>query len=207
MLIIGAGGHAQELLQAMGPLASDAEIYFYDDVTPDVPAELFGRFSVLRNADAARALLARDPAFVLGLGGSTLRWKVAQKFRALGGELQSVVASSAQVGSFGTELGAGLNVMHNTMVANSTRLQEGCLVNTGASIHHDVVLGVYCEVSPGARVLGRCTVGDFCTIGANATILPDVRLGANAVVGAGAVVTRHVAANTVVAGVPARLLR
>lgn len=44
-------------------------------------------------------------------------------------------------------------------------------------------------------------------IGASATILPGVTVGENAVVAAGAVVTRNVPANTVVAGVPARVIK
>lgn len=44
-------------------------------------------------------------------------------------------------------------------------------------------------------------------IGANATILPGVSIGRNAVVAAGAVVTKNVPANTVVAGVPARVIK
>lgn len=44
-------------------------------------------------------------------------------------------------------------------------------------------------------------------IGANATILPGVTIGENSIIGAGAVVTRDVAPGTVVAGVPARVLK
>ncbi|MFI5159924.1 MAG: DapH/DapD/GlmU-related protein [Sphingobacteriales bacterium] len=44
-------------------------------------------------------------------------------------------------------------------------------------------------------------------IGAGATILPGVTVGENAVVAAGAVVTKDVAANTVVAGVPAKIIK
>lgn len=38
-------------------------------------------------------------------------------------------------------------------------------------------------------------------------VLPGVTIGENAVVGAGAVVSRDVAADTVVAGVPAKVIR
>ena len=44
-------------------------------------------------------------------------------------------------------------------------------------------------------------------IGAAATILPGVTIGENAIVAAGAVVSRDVATNTVVAGVPAKVVR
>ncbi|MFC6289315.1 sugar O-acetyltransferase [Levilactobacillus angrenensis] len=50
-------------------------------------------------------------------------------------------------------------------------------------------------------------LGNNIWVGANATILPGVTIGDNAVVGAGSVVTKDVAANTIVVGNPARKLR
>jgi len=44
-------------------------------------------------------------------------------------------------------------------------------------------------------------------IGAGATILPGVTVGENAVVAAGAVVSKDVAENTIVGGVPAKLIK
>jgi len=58
----------------------------------------------------------------------------------------------------------------------------------------------------GLRAYG-ITIEDNVWIGAGATILDGVRIGEGAVVGAGSVVTHDVQPHTVVAGVPARLLR
>ena len=44
-------------------------------------------------------------------------------------------------------------------------------------------------------------------IGANATILQGVTVGENSVVAAGAVVTKNVPPNTVVAGIPAKVIK
>jgi acetyltransferase-like isoleucine patch superfamily enzyme len=44
-------------------------------------------------------------------------------------------------------------------------------------------------------------------VGAGATILPGVTIGENAVVAAGAVVSKNVPANTVVGGVPAKVIK
>jgi acetyltransferase-like isoleucine patch superfamily enzyme len=80
---------------------------------------------------------------------------------------------------------------------------------------------------PGAKVLGsthtglpldlpitktdltirRVTIEAWADIGTNAVILPGVTVGKGSIVGAGAVVTHDVPPFSVVAGVPARLLR
>lgn len=91
----------------------------------------------------------------------------------------------------------------------------------------ELVLGDYVGWGPGAKVLGSLhtgnpitdpiiatdlvikpvTVGFGADIGMNANLLPGVHIGAHAIVGAGAVVTRDVPEYSVVAGVPARVMR
>jgi acetyltransferase-like isoleucine patch superfamily enzyme len=44
-------------------------------------------------------------------------------------------------------------------------------------------------------------------IGAGATILPGVTVGENSVVAAGAVVSKDVPANTIVGGIPAKIIK
>ncbi len=50
-------------------------------------------------------------------------------------------------------------------------------------------------------------IGNDVWLGGNVTILPGVHIGDNVVVAAGAVVTKDVPANTLVGGVPARVIR
>jgi acetyltransferase-like isoleucine patch superfamily enzyme len=51
------------------------------------------------------------------------------------------------------------------------------------------------------------TIGNNVWIGSNVTICPGVVIGDGAIIAAGSVVTKDVASETVVAGVPARYVR
>jgi acetyltransferase-like isoleucine patch superfamily enzyme len=65
-------------------------------------------------------------------------------------------------------------------------------------------------VSPQSRqslVPGHIHIKKNAWIGAGATILPGVTIGENAIVAAGAVVSRDVPADTVVGGVPAKVIK
>ena len=206
MLIVGAKGHAVEILQCL-TAAEREQVVFFDDLTPNQPSHVLGHYPLLRSAAEAQAYLAgTDPRFVLGLGGPALRQRLAAQFQGWGGMLTTVIAATAVVGPHVAGIGTGVNVMHHALVAPNAWLGEGVLLNAGAAVHHDVEVGAYCEVSPGARLLGRCRLGSSCQVGAMAVVLPDVVVGNNAVIGAGAVVTRNVPAGATVVGVPARPL-
>ena len=50
-------------------------------------------------------------------------------------------------------------------------------------------------------------IGNRVWIGAHATILAGVTVGENSIIAAGAVVTKDVPANTIVGGVPAKIIK
>ena len=86
-------------------------------------------------------------------------------------------------------------------------------IGDGVLVGHDTVIATgWHEIGPpearGGELRPRSVVvGDGVWIGAGALVLPGVTIGAGAVVAGGAVVHRDVEPNTLVAGVPARLVR
>ena len=54
--------------------------------------------------------------------------------------------------------------------------------------------------------VGKIVIGNNCFIGAHSKIMPGVTIGDNVIVGAGAIVTKDVPSNSIVAGIPARVI-
>lgn len=75
-------------------------------------------------------------------------------------------------------------------------------------INHDIVHNMLNHLNKGTFEYnsGCIEVMDNVFIGSNSTILPNVKIGPNAIIAAGSVVTKDVKPNTVVAGVPAKVI-
>ena len=103
----------------------------------------------------------------------------------------------------------------DTFISGPLYVDLGARVCIGSRVqvgHHVVLLTEHHDMGPSSHRCGRqeaapITIGDGVWIASCVTILPGVSIGDGAVVAAGAVVTRDVAPNTFVAGVPARLVR
>lgn len=206
MIIIGAKGHTKELLEIFSNSDEAGKILLFDDIAVSVDL-LYDRFSILHTEKAVRDAFMTDKRFVLGIGGPTIRRRLARKFIDWGGELTAAISSEARIGQFEVKLGAGVNIMPGVIIYNSTSIGEGSLINTNAVIHHDAVVGAYTEISPAVHVLGGAVIGNDCMIGAGAMVLPRISIGNGAVIGAGAVVNKNIPAGETWAGVPAKRIQ
>jgi sugar O-acyltransferase (sialic acid O-acetyltransferase NeuD family) len=104
-------------------------------------------------------------------------------------------------------LGSGCYVDMGSVMAPFSDIGDLTFVNRKVSIGHHTKVGKLSTLNPGCNIGGCCVIGEGVTIGIGATILDNIIVGNNAVIGAGSVVTKHVAPNTIVYGVPARFIR
>lgn len=95
-------------------------------------------------------------------------------------------------GAMFTDLG-GIYISDNVLIGPKVTI---------ASVNHPAIPEKRREVEPEPVYIHR-----NAWLGANAVITPGVSVGENAIVAAGAVVTNNVPKNTVVAGVPARVIK
>ena len=123
----------------------------------------------------------------------------------------------------GTKIGTFVEIQKNARVGKNCKISTHSFICEGVVIEDDVFVGhgvmfINDKYPRSTREDGSLqTESDWrvvptlikrgASIGTNTTILCGVTVGEHAVVGAGSVVTKDVPAYTIVAGVPARILR
>lgn len=142
-------------------------------------------------------------------------WHSQEEIRSLLGELfgRPVPDTLRVFPPFYSDFGKNIHVGENVFINACCHFQDhgGVTLGDGCQIGHNVV---FATLNHGLEPADRGTtypapivLGRNVWVGSNATILQGVTIGDNAVVAAGAVVSRDVPANTIVGGVPARIIK
>lgn len=208
MLVIGAGGFAKEILAIQTFNKGLKDICFYDDVNADAPDKLYDLHPILKNLEAAKKYFDEvDRRFTLGVGDPISRYKLANKFEEIGGELVEVVCNKADVGWNDITIEKGVTISFACAVSSSTTIKKGALLNAKSIIGHDSVVGAFTVICPAVIVLGHSKVGNFSFIGTGSIIYPHVSIGDHVVIAPGSIVKRDIPDNALVNGNPAKVLR
>lgn len=104
-------------------------------------------------------------------------------------------------------MGSVINI--GAIIGENTMIDMNCVIGARGTIGKNVHIGAGTII---AGVLeppssNPVTVEDEVFIGANVVILEGVRVGKGSVIGAGSIVTKDVPPNTVVAGIPAKIIK
>jgi sugar O-acyltransferase (sialic acid O-acetyltransferase NeuD family) len=205
MVIAGAGGHSLEILDIVLETVDKSQIAFFDDLS-DIRI-VHSLFPVLKTKEKIMEWFKQDPTFCIGVGAPEQRKVIYEKITSYGGKLQGIKSVKSEMSHYASGVSSCADIFKQTFISSLTQIGYGTLINTGAKVHHETIIGDFCEVSPAAILLGRAHIGDFCRIGSGAIILANIRICSNTTIGAGAVVTKSIEKPGTYVGVPARLIK
>ena len=107
------------------------------------------------------------------------------------------------------------NMLHNSIIPPTAEIGKNSSFGyggIGVVLHRNCIIGENCVIGQGCTIGGRAghggppIIGDNVYIGPGARLLGDFKIGNNVVIGANAVVIKDVPDNSVVAGVPAKII-
>lgn len=106
--------------------------------------------------------------------------------------------------NYHTVIGNNTKIMDNTHITGNMKIGNNVFISVLVATTNDNTMGreEYCE----DHVFGA-EIEDCVTIGAAANILPNIKIGYNSIIGAGSVVTKNVDSNSVIMGIPGKVVR
>ena len=204
LVLVGGGGHASDVLQAIEALNDRGATYLVVGILDDaeVDPRRFDSRGVHQIGDVDD-LDQIDAHWVVAAGWPTTRQALVERIGTAGRAADPIIHPVADVG-VGVELAPGTVVLGGAHLSPFVRIGAHSLVSYGATVGHDTTFGDFASVMPNAAVSGDVVAGHGVLVGTGACVLEGLRLGDRAQVGAGAVVVKDVAEGTTVVSLAAR---
>ncbi|MBV9812373.1 MAG: acetyltransferase, partial [Acetobacteraceae bacterium] len=205
VLVIGAGGHARVLIEALREAGAEVAGLIAPVPKHPAPRRVLG-LPILGDDDVLPRLRAEGLSVaVLGIGGNRLRLAIADRLRDLDVTLPPLVHPAAYVAASAV-LACGAVVLQRAAVGTQAVIGRAAIVNSGAVIEHDGRLDEAAHVAPGCALAGNVSVGARTLVGVGSAVRPGITIGADVIVGAGSAVVADIPDGAVVGGCPAKPL-
>lgn len=207
LIIWGASGHAKVVADIVRLAGRYEIVAFLDDSAPPPSANEFLDLPLLKDIDQLRELRQQGVVnILLAFGHCGARLRLSTLARQEGFTLVSAIHPRAVVAK-DVSIGLGSVIVGGAVINPGSSIGESVIINTCASVDHDCLIEDGVHIGPGAHIGGQVQIGQAAWIGIAAAVKDRIKIGARAIVGAGAVVLDDVPENTVVYGVPAKVIR
>lgn len=198
--VFGAGGHAKVVVGSLLHLGAVVEGLFDD--RPDMWGKDVLGAKVLGPIKEATQM--SEEVGVIAIGDNLTRTRIVRLLK--GWKWMTIVHPKAWVHS-SVQLGPGTVVFAGAIIQPDVRVGAHCIINTGATVDHDCVLDDYVHIAPGVNLGGNVFLGKGALVGIGGVVIPGRCIGEWSTVGAGSVVINDVPRRSVLAGVPAKIIR
>lgn len=201
--IIGAGGHAKVVYDAIIKAAEYQPVAFIDRTGNkrtslfDLPVYTDDKLPELKQSYS-------NLHIIIALGSNNLRCEINKNLQTYDLPLATIIHPSAQI-ACDVKIGEGTVILAGAIINTSTKIGKNCIINTASSIDHDGNIENYVQISPGVNLAGGVTVGEKTFIGTGASIIPEIIIGSNCIIAAGATVIKNLKDRVMAAGVPATI--
>ena len=209
VVIIGAGGHAREVLDillACRRNGDDIEPLGFIDENPDNHGHVLDGLPVLGDFRWFEGVDCTDIEVICAVGTPQVCCKLVQQAQRLGLRFASAISPQACI-SPQARIGQGVMIFPNVIVNTGAVIGDHVTLNVAVTVSHDTIVGDFCNINPGAHLAGNVTVGEGCYIGMGANVIQNITIGSWSIIGAGAAVIRDIPPHVTAVGVPARVIK
>lgn len=206
LVIIGAGGYAQELVWVADDINSCETRWnilgYLDPAQPQRKGQTLYDRPILGGYDDFCP--DRETWFCCGIGNPAARQRECEEAERRGLKPATLIHPKTVIARH-VSIGEGCVVGAGVILTPYSSLGRHCALNIGVGVGHNSSVGDYAVLSPYAQVLGNATVGRLAFLGANSTVQLGRRIGAGSILGANSYLLTDLEADVSAIGIPARV--
>ncbi|OGT47438.1 MAG: hypothetical protein A3E83_01685 [Gammaproteobacteria bacterium RIFCSPHIGHO2_12_FULL_41_20] len=198
-LLIGAGNGAYQLLSVLLDEKHTTAIGILDDLAKNQGKSVLG-VPVLGTVADLEKIVKQEKidSIICAVGVSiAFRKKITEQTLQLGLRLANAIHPSV-VADKNVVVGGGNFIGANSYIGPEVVIRHYCYISSGAIIEHHNKLGSGVMTGPVVVTSGWVSIGDHCKFGTGIFIEPEIVIEHDAVIASGSVITKSIAANTVV---------
>ena len=207
IVVVGAGGHAAVLIEAIRRIPGNSIVGLLDH-QPDLWGTSLLNVPIIGGDDLLPTMKSTHQcdSFVVAIGGIRQFAHRRELFRTAkqAGLQPFTVQHPSCARSPSADIADGCQLLTNSVVNACAQTGENVIINTSAIVEHDCTIGAHSHIAPQACLAGGVRIGTETHIGLGAVVRENLSIGDRVIVGAGAVVVADVPNDSVVTGVPAR---
>lgn len=200
ILVIGAGGHAKSVIDALISCGEYEKIAVLEDFGAE---EVLG-FKVIGKVSDALSYLDEYENAVVAVGNNQFRLKTINELKQIGFKLPVIKHKTAYLSCFSI-VGEGSVLLANSVINAGAEIGRGVIINSSVTVEHDCEISDGVHLSPNSVLCGAVSVGTGTWIGAGATVIDHINIGQKSIIGAGSVVIRDINNSVTAYGNPAKI--
>lgn len=202
IILIGAGGHAKSVIDSINGNENKAVIKGFLDSYKQGShlgyRVLFNNIHQISNP--------KNYHYFICVGDNRIREKWFLDLER--NELKAInIIDKTAIVSKGVIIGKGVFIGKSAIVNNGAQIGNNVIINTRALVEHGCKIADHANVSTNSVVNGDVLVERGAFVGSSSVVNGQLKIGQYSVIGSGSVVIRDVEPLTVVAGVPAKIIK
>ena len=207
--IYGAGGFGKEVLTLINDINKVEKLWnivgFFDDGCKK--GDIINGITVLGTTQDLNNW-NKEISVVIAIGNTIVKKKIIDNINNQYVDYPTIIHPTVLIGDQNyVKIGKGCIICANNIITTNIEIGDFVILNLACTVGHDTTIGNYTAFMPTCNISGEVKINDCVYCGTGVKIINQLEIGENSVIGAGAVVVKDVEANTVVAGVPAKVLR
>lgn len=208
LIIIGSGGHAKSVIDAVEAWNKYHIIGLVDDYL-EAGTKKHG-YEIIGNVDCVKHYLSRcksKPKIHVAVGDNKARKSIVDRLNMEASDFATIIHPTAYISKNVRHIGVGCFFGAFANVNTGCEIGMFSIVNTKASCDHDCHLSTYTFLAPNATLAGDVYVGTYTHIGIGVSVNQKLHIGANTIIGTGSVVVKNIPTKVIAYGVPCRTIR